>query len=174
MTDLELNYTSTTDFTNYIPLIVPHETVPIWELKMNIHVQNENKNDVWTRHLSRLVSKTIPSKRIQLEIDQSIMDLSNGYLKIGEHVINQTIPKVLKDLIKTYIPPASARIYNDLWLDAEPEDYDHDKKEITPPPDAPASITNGWVRKYYYEDLQDHLTREAAIVNNIANEIVWW
>ena len=161
------NITRAQDFSGHINIVSPHRTVSKWALKMNIICQSENDYDVWVRYIERLISKTIPSPRIQQEIDQNIIDLSTGYCKISGQEMGQLIPTTIQHLIKSNLPPVSPRIYEDVWLDADPEDYEFGLPEVTPPLDAPSSITSGWVRKYYYEDLRDHINREEAILDRI-------
>ena len=167
------NITRTQDFSNHINIPSPHIFVSKWDLKMNIvKVQDSNDYDVWSKYIKRLVSKTIPSDRIQKEIDHNMNHLLIGYCRKSSDIIGISIPTALIKLIIKYVPKVQARIYQDKWLNVEPEEYEDGLKEIKPPPDAPSSIyPNGWIRKYYYEDLQDHLNREEMVLNNLENNM---
>ena len=167
------NITRIQDFSDYIPLKNPHQIPSEWELKANILLsQNENDYKLWSKYRKRLVSKVIPSQRIQREIDTNLEKLVMGYPKIILKGTDYFVPVVILRLLKTrFIPAVSPRIYQDLWFDAEPEDYQNGLNAMEPPPDAPAANNKRWIRKYFYEDLQDHIKREDKILDFIANGI---
>ena len=163
------NITKVQDFSNHIPIKNPHQIVSRWELKMNLICQNDNDYKSWLKYIERLISKKIPSDRIQKELNLNAMSLILGYSKMTEK--GKFVPVALLNLIFSFLPKVSPRIYEDLWLNANPREYKSGLGAIKPPPDAPATNNKKWIRKYFHEDLQDHLDREDKILDYILNSM---
>ena len=97
------------------------EEVDEWEFRINLMVQDDNEFLYWLDHLDNLKVAEVYDPKIEKEIQEICIKISNGYIKRYQKELSIVIPTVIATMTVKYLF-AKPCIYDEKlpwWFDVE-------------------------------------------------------